>query len=121
MTKDIFIVGGARPNFMKIAPLINEFKIQKIEFKLIHTGQHYDYNMSKIFFDNLGIVEPDYFLNVGSGSHAIQTAKIMVEFEKILIKESPKLIIVVGDVNSTIACALVTKKLFTELALLKQD
>ncbi|KKM83163.1 hypothetical protein LCGC14_1312140, partial [marine sediment metagenome] len=85
-------------------------------FKLIHTGQHYDYNMSKIFFDNLGIVKPDYFLNVGSGSHAVQTAKIMVEFEKILIKESPNLIIVVGDVNSTIACALVTKKLNTELA-----
>ncbi|HEC39589.1 hypothetical protein LCGC14_0577260 [marine sediment metagenome] len=116
MTKDIFIVGGARPNFMKIAPLINEFKRQIIKFKLIHTGQHYDYNMSKIFFDNLGIDKPDYFLNVGSGSHAVQTAKIMVEFEKILIKESPKLIIVVGDVNSTIACALVTKKLFTELA-----
>ena len=116
MTKDIFIVGGARPNFMKIAPLINEFKRQYIKFKLIHTGQHYDYNMSKIFFDNLGIVKPDYFLNVGSGSHAVQTAKIMVEFEKILIKESPNLIIVVGDVNSTIACALVTKKLNTELA-----
>ena len=116
MTKDIFIVGGARPNFMKIAPLIKEFKRQNIKFKLIHTGQHYDYNMSKIFFDNLGIVKPDYFLNVGSGSHAVQTAKIMVEFEKILIKESPNLIIVVGDVNSTIACALVTKKLNTELA-----
>jgi len=116
VTKDIFIVGGARPNFMKIAPLIKEFKRQNIKFKLIHTGQHYDYNMSKIFFDNLGIVKPDYFLNVGSGSHAVQTAKIMVEFEKILIKESPNLIIVVGDVNSTIACALVTKKLNTELA-----
>jgi len=116
MNDDIFIVGGARPNFMKIAPLISEFKNQKIRFKLIHTGQHYDYNMSKIFFDNLGISEPDYFLNVGSGSHAIQTAKIMVEFEKVVLREKPKLVIVVGDVNSTIACALVAKKMGIELA-----
>ncbi|MFW9866396.1 MAG: non-hydrolyzing UDP-N-acetylglucosamine 2-epimerase [Candidatus Thorarchaeota archaeon] len=116
MTSNILIVGGARPNFMKIAPLINEFRKRKIKFKLIHTGQHYDYNMSKIFFDNLGISEPDYFLKVGSGSHAVQTAKIMIEFEKVVIKENPKLVIVVGDVNSTIACALVAKKLFVEVA-----
>lgn len=116
MTDKIFIIGGARPNFMKIAPLIHELKQEKIAFKLIHTGQHYDYNMSKIFFDNLGIPKPDYFLNVGSGSHAIQTAKIMIEFEKVILKEKPRLIIVVGDVNSTIACALVAKKLFVEVA-----
>lgn len=116
MTSNILIVGGARPNFMKIAPLINEFRKHKIKFKLIHTGQHYDYNMSKIFFDNLGISEPDYFLKVGSGSHAVQTAKIMIAFEKVVIKENPKLVIVVGDVNSTIACALVAKKLFVEIA-----
>jgi len=116
MTNEILIIGGARPNFMKIAPLINELKQEKLDFKLIHTGQHYDYNMSKIFFDNLGIPKPDYFLNVGSGSHAIQTAKIMIEFEKVILKEKPKLVIVVGDVNSTIACALVAKKLFIEVA-----
>ncbi len=116
MTSEIFIIGGARPNFMKIAPLIAEFKKERIDFKLIHTGQHYDYNMSKIFFDNLGISKPDFFLNVGSGSHAVQTAKIMIEFEKVILKEKPKLVIVVGDVNSTIACALVAKKLFIEVA-----
>jgi UDP-N-acetylglucosamine 2-epimerase (non-hydrolysing) len=116
MNNHILIIGGARPNFMKIAPLISEMIKGKIRFKLVHTGQHYDYNMSKIFFDNLGIPEPDYFLNVGSGTHAYQTAKIMIEFEKVIIKEKPRLIIVVGDVNSTIACALVAKKLFIEVA-----
>ncbi|MFX1569670.1 MAG: non-hydrolyzing UDP-N-acetylglucosamine 2-epimerase [Promethearchaeota archaeon] len=116
MTNGICIIGGARPNFMKIAPLIKELERQKIEFKLIHTGQHYDYNMSKIFFDNLGISKPDFFLNVGSASHSVQTAKIMIEFEKVVIEEKPKLIVVVGDVNSTIACALVAKKLQIEVA-----
>jgi UDP-N-acetylglucosamine 2-epimerase (non-hydrolysing) len=116
MTNDIFIIGGARPNFMKIAPLIKEFKRQKIGFKFIHTGQHYDYNMSKIFLESLGIPKPDYFLNVGSGTHAFQTAKIMIEFEKVLLKEKPRLVIVVGDVNSTIACALVAKKKSIEIA-----
>ena len=116
MTDNIFIIGGARPNFMKIAPIIKEFKKQEIGFKFIHTGQHYDYNMSKIFLDNLGIPEPDYFLNVGSGTHASQTAKIMIEFEKVILKERPKLVIVVGDVNSTIACALVAKKESIEVA-----
>jgi len=116
MTNDIFIVGGARPNFMKIAPLIKEFRNQKINFKVIHTGQHYDYNMSKVFFDDLDILEPDYFLNVGSGSHATQTAKIMIEFEKVILSNRPALVIVVGDVNSTIACALVAKKLFIKIA-----
>lgn len=116
MTNDIFIIGGARPNFMKIAPLIKEFKRQKIRFKFIHTGQHYDYNMSKIFLDNLGIPKPDYFLNVGSGTHALQTAKIMIEFEKVILTEKPRLVIVVGDVNSTIACALVAKKISIEVA-----
>jgi UDP-N-acetylglucosamine 2-epimerase (non-hydrolysing) len=116
MMNDIFIIGGARPNFMKIAPLIKEFERQKINFKFIHTGQHYDYNMSKIFLDNLGIPKPDYFLNVGSGTHALQTAKIMIEFEKVILKEKPRLVIVVGDVNSTIACALVAKKRSIEVA-----
>ena len=116
MTNSIFIIGGARPNFMKIAPLINEFKRRKIVFKFIHTGQHYDYNMSKIFLDNLGIPKPDYFLNVGSGTHAVQTAKIMIEFDKVILNEKPRLVIVVGDVNSTIACALVAKKRSIEVA-----
>ena len=116
MPKLIYLVVGARPNFMKIAPLIKEFKKEKINFKLIHTGQHYDYTMSKVFFDDLGIPEPDIYLNVGSASHAVQTAKIMIEFEKELIKEEPSLVVVVGDVNSTLACALVTKKLFIKLA-----
>ena len=112
----IYLVVGARPNFIKIAPLIREIKRQEIDYKLIHTGQHYDYKMSKIFFDELGIPEPDIHLNVGSASHAIQTAKIMIEFEKVLEKQKPSLVIVVGDVNSTIACALVAKKLFINIA-----
>lgn len=116
MTKFIYLVAGARPNFMKIAPLIKEFQKENIKFKLIHTGQHYDYNMSKIFFDDLGIPEPDIYLDVGSGTHAAQTAKIMIEFEKIIIKEEPQLVVVVGDVNSTFACALVAKKLHIKVA-----
>lgn len=116
MTKLIYLVAGARPNFMKIAPLIKEFQRVNIKFKLIHTGQHYDYNMSKIFFEDLGIPEPDIYLNVGSGTHAVQTAKIMIEFENVLIKEEPSLVVVVGDVNSTIACALVAQKLHIRIA-----
>ncbi|MBD3213852.1 MAG: UDP-N-acetylglucosamine 2-epimerase (non-hydrolyzing) [Candidatus Lokiarchaeota archaeon] len=112
----IYLVAGARPNFMKIAPLIKEFEKQDIQYKLVHTGQHYDYEMSKIFFDDLGIPEPDFYLGVGSASHAVQTAKIMIEFEKILLENTPDLVIVVGDVNSTIACALVAKKLFVNVA-----
>ena len=101
---------------MKIAPLIKEFQKESVNFKLIHTGQHYDYNMSKVFFDDLGIPEPDIHLNVGSASHAVQTANIMIEFEKVLIKEEPSLVVVVGDVNSTAACALVAKKLHVKVA-----
>jgi len=116
MSKPIFLVAGARPNFMKVAPLIRQLNKKKLEFKLIHTGQHYDYEMSKIFFDGLGIPEPDIYLNVGSASHAVQTAKIMIEFEKIILKENPLLVIVVGDVNSTLACSLVAKKLDIKIA-----
>ena len=83
---------------------------------MIHTGQHYDYNMSKVFFNNLEIPGPDFHLNMGSASYAVQTAKIMIEFEKLLIQDKPILVIVVGDVNSTIACALVAKKLFIKVA-----
>ncbi len=110
MSNNVYIVAGARPNFMKIAPIIDELKNSNIEYKLIHTGQHYDNNMSKVFFDELGIPEPNIYLNVGSGTHASQTAKIMIEFEKVILKEEPSLVVVVGDVNSTLACALVAKK-----------
>jgi len=116
MSITVFLVAGARPNFIKIAPLIKELENTDIEYKLIHTGQHYDYNMSKVFFDDLGIPEPDIHLNIGSASHAIQTAKIMIEFEKVLLKAKPSLVLVVGDVNSTLACAVVGKKLNVRIA-----
>ncbi len=108
----ILCVAGARPNFIKIAPLIEEMrKRKKIESLLVHTGQHYDFKMSQVFFQDLEIPEPDIYLNAGPGSHAAQTAKIMVEFEKVLLKEKPDIILVVGDVNSTIACSLTAVKM----------
>lgn len=118
-TFKIISVVGARPNFMKAAPIhkaIEKYNQTvpdnaKIENLICHTGQHYDENMSKIFFDDLELPRPDFYLNVGSGSHAEQTARIMIEFEKVLINEKPDLIIVVGDVNSTIACSLTAAKL----------
>jgi len=116
MSNLIYLIAGARPNFVKIAPLITNLRRENIPFKLIHTGQHYDYNMSKIFFEELRIPAPDIYLNVGSASHAVQTAKIMIEFEKVLLKEKPSLVVVVGDVNSTVACAIVAKKLFIRVA-----
>lgn len=88
----------------------------KIQPLLVHTGQHYDYEMSEIFFQNLEIPNPDIYLNVGNGSHAAQTAKIMAAFEKVVLKEQPDLIVVVGDVNSTLACSLVASKLNTKIA-----
>lgn len=113
----IITVASARPNFMKIAPLLEEFKKKdNIEAKLLHTGQHYDYEMSKIFFDELGIPEPDFHLGVGSGSHAEQTGKVMMEVEKVLLKEKPDWIIVVGDVNPTMACTVVANKLGIKVA-----
>jgi UDP-N-acetylglucosamine 2-epimerase (non-hydrolysing) len=114
--KKILLIAGARPNFMKIAPLIHELQKTNFSWKLVHTGQHYDAKLSDIFFTELNIPKPDYNLEVGSGSHAIQTAKIMEKFEPICIKEKPDLVIVVGDVNSTIACALVAKKLNIKVA-----
>jgi UDP-N-acetylglucosamine 2-epimerase (non-hydrolysing) len=128
-------VVGARPNFMKIAPIIRAIKSfnqrnqrnhrnqinqrnqtnqtnqrNQIDYLLIHTGQHYDYEMSKVFFEDLEIPEPDIYLGVGSGTHAEQTGRVMIEFEKVLFQEKPDLVIVVGDVNSTLACALVASK-----------
>lgn len=111
------LVVGARPNFMKAAPLMREFSRRAgIEASLVHTGQHYDENMSKIFFEDLELPEPDIYLGIGSGSHAEQTARVMVEFEKYVLDDRPDLIIVVGDVNSTVACSLVGSKLWIPVA-----
>jgi UDP-N-acetylglucosamine 2-epimerase (non-hydrolysing) len=111
------IVVGARPNFMKAAPLIREFKKRpRVNARLIHTGQHYDENMSRVFFEDLELPEPDIHLGVGSGSHAEQTGKIMVAFEAVVERERPDLIIVVGDVNSTLACSLVGAKALVPVA-----
>jgi UDP-N-acetylglucosamine 2-epimerase (non-hydrolysing) len=105
------VVVGARPNFMKAAPLIREFRSRGVVTPiLVHTGQHYDENMSRIFFQDLELPEPDIYLGVGSGTHAEQTGRIMIEFEKVALRERPDLIIVVGDVNSTLACSLVGAK-----------
>jgi UDP-N-acetylglucosamine 2-epimerase (non-hydrolysing) len=106
------LVAGARPNFMKIAPIQRAFKkIPDIQGIIVHTGQHYDFNMAGSFFKSLGIGEPDYNLEVGSGSHSVQTAMTMIRFEEICLKEKPDIVLVVGDVNSTIAAGLVAKKL----------
>ncbi len=110
-------VVGARPNFMKVAPLHRAFsKIGSLQHFIVHTGQHYDANMSKVFFEDLELPKPDVYLGVGSGSHAEQTAKVMVEFEKVLVKERPDLVVVVGDVNSTVACSLTAAKLLIPVA-----
>ena len=109
----IAAVVGARPNFMKIAPLARELAKypERFEFVLIHTGQHYDNLMNEVFFSELGIPAPDIHLGVGSGSQAQQTARIMLEFEKAMVEIAPHVVIVLGDVNSTIAAALVAAKL----------
>lgn len=112
----IILVVGARPNFMKIAPLYSALKKRRVEQILVHTGQHYDDKMSKVFFDDLGLPEPDVYLGVGSGSHSQQTAKVMVEFEKVCIENRPKLVVVVGDVNSTLGCTLVASKMGVKTA-----
>ena len=117
MIKVLNIV-GARPNFMKIAPLVREMRRRASEFQplIVHTGQHYDEAMSDSFFRDLGIPEPDFHLEVGSHSHAVQTAKIMTAFEPVILQEKPDWVLVVGDVNSTIACALVCAKLGVKVA-----
>ncbi|MBN1694607.1 UDP-N-acetylglucosamine 2-epimerase (non-hydrolyzing) [candidate division WOR-3 bacterium] len=110
-------VVGARPNFMKIAPIMRvASRYDNIEQVLVHTGQHYDDNMSQWFFDELGIKQPDVNLEVGSGSHGEQTGEIMKRFEKFIMKEGGDVVVVVGDVNSTIACGLVAAKLQIPLA-----
>jgi UDP-N-acetylglucosamine 2-epimerase (non-hydrolysing) len=107
----ILSIVGARPNFMKVAPLHRAFlKYPDITSKIIHTGQHYDARMSDVFFNQLELPKPDYFLGVGGGTHTQQTAKIMIEFEQVMKSEQPDIVLVVGDVNSTIACAMVAVK-----------
>lgn len=116
MKKIIHIV-GARPNFMKAAPVYFAIRDRgQFEQLLVHTGQHYDEKMSDIFFRQLGMPEPDINLEVGSASHAVMTAKIMIAFEEVVLKEKPDLVIVYGDVNSTIACAMVAAKLGVKVA-----
>ncbi len=116
MIKIINVV-GARPNFMKIAPIQREMaKYDNIQPILVHTGQHYDERMSKLFFDDLQLPKPDIYLDVRSGSHAVQTAKVMMAFEEVVQREKPDLVIVVGDVNSTAACSMVAAKLHTKIA-----
>jgi UDP-N-acetylglucosamine 2-epimerase (non-hydrolysing) len=125
----IVTIVGTRPNFMKIAPIIRAIKkhnnkihssidthYSKLDAILVHTGQHYDYEMSKVFFEDLELPAPDIHLGVGSGTHAEQTGRVMMEFEKTLFKEAPDLVIVVGDVNSTLACALTSVKLHIPVA-----
>jgi UDP-N-acetylglucosamine 2-epimerase (non-hydrolysing) len=107
----IMSIVGARPNMMKVAPLLAEFRRHEdIESVLVHTGQHYDYSMSQVFFDQLGVPPPDYNLDVGSGTHYVQTAEIMRKFGELVQKDRPDMVVVAGDVNSTIACALVAAK-----------
>jgi len=114
----ILLIAGARPNFMKVAPIYAEMRRRPSEFMpmIAHTGQHYDPSMSDAFFDDLGMPKPDIHLGVGSASHAVQTAKIMTAFEPVVIEQQPDWVVVVGDVNSTIACALVCSKLGVKVA-----
>lgn len=112
----IIVVAGARPNFMKIAPIMESFNASdRIDPVLVHTGQHYDEKMSDLFFRQLGIPAPDVNLEVGSASHAVQTAAIMTSFEPVLIAQQPTAVLVVGDVNSTIACGYVAAKMGVKL------
>jgi UDP-N-acetylglucosamine 2-epimerase (non-hydrolysing) len=119
------LVAGARPNFMKLAPLVRcierhnqapENGAGLMEARIVHTGQHYDAQMSQVFFEELGLPAPDYNLEVGSGSHAAQTGEIMKRFEPVCLQEKPDWVVVVGDVNSTMACTLVAAKLGLRVA-----
>jgi UDP-N-acetylglucosamine 2-epimerase (non-hydrolysing) len=113
----VYLVAGARPNFMKIAPIVRALQAHGgLSFKIIHTGQHYDREMNDVFFDELGIPQPDLFMAAGGGSHAQQTAKIMLAFEELCVAQRPDAVLVVGDVNSTLACSIVAKKLTIPVA-----
>src|SRR5919107_646920 len=112
MAQRIHLVAAARPNFMKVAPLWHALSAAPdFEPVLIHTGQHYDVNMSDAFFADLRLPEPDFHLGVGSGSHAEQTGGVMIAYEKVALRDRPDWLVVVGDVNSTVACALTGAKL----------
>lgn len=117
MNLKVMFVVGARPNFMKVAPLMAEMR-QRPEFEpmLVHTGQHYDKRMSALFFTDLELPEPDIYLGVGSASHGVQTGRIMIEFEAVVLAEKPDLVVVVGDVNTALACGLVAAKQGVKLA-----
>ena len=114
----LYLVAGARPNFMKLAPMVRALlaRPDALAFRIVHTGQHYDREMSDVFFEELGIPKPDHHLGAGGGSHAQQTAKVMVAFEALCEAERPDAVVVVGDVNSTLACSIVAKKLGIRVA-----
>ncbi|HJP99763.1 MAG TPA: UDP-N-acetylglucosamine 2-epimerase, partial [Rhodanobacteraceae bacterium] len=107
----IDLIAAARPNFMKVAPILRVLEQRSIPSILVHTGQHYDRQLSHAMFEDLGIREPDFHLNVGSGTHAEQTGRIMTAFEPVVMETRPEWVVVVGDVNSTLACSLVAAKL----------
>ncbi len=112
MTIKIHLISAARPNFMKIAPLYHALmKEPWAEPLIVHTGQHYDLNMSDVFFQDLGLPKPDLHLGVGSGTHAEQSGQVMIAYEKVLLESRPDLVIVVGDVNSTMACTIAAVKI----------
>src|SRR4051794_24724215 len=106
----VLCVAGARPNFMKVKPVMDALEDRGVETILVHTGQHYDWEMNEVFFDDLGLRPPDRWLGVGSGTHAEQTARVMEAFEPVVTDMTPDVVVVVGDVNSTMACALVAAK-----------
>lgn len=110
MRPDLLVVAGARPNFVKVKPVLDALDEKELTSHLVHTGQHYDIAMSQVFFDDLGIRRPDISLDVGSGSHAQQTAAVMVAFERLMTEIKPRGVVVFGDVNSTVACGLVAAK-----------
>ncbi len=111
MPGPIHTIVGARPNFMKAAPVHHAFKALGVDHHIIHTGQHYDDAMSKVFFDDLGMPKPSVYLGVGSASHAVQTANVMIGLEKVFLEHKPRMVLVVGDVNSTMGAAIVASKL----------
>ncbi len=112
----VICVAGARPNYMKVKPVMDALEERGAQVILVHTGQHYDPAMSDVFFADLGIRSPDHFLGAGSGTHAVQTCRVMTVFEPLAAELAPDVVVVVGDVNSTLACALVTAKLGAPLA-----
>jgi len=113
----LYLVAGARPNFMKIAPIVRALRAHGgLDYRIVHTGQHYDREMNDVFFEELGIPPPDVFMGAGGGTHAQQTARIMVAFEELCRATPPDAVVVVGDVDSTLACAIAAKKLRIRVA-----